>query len=75
MGGWVRVIPGKTGDLPDDLAFYLSHALTDWFRHNPHLRMRCVLPVNRDGTTVELHAWYDQVSFPEPSKKTEPGTS
>jgi hypothetical protein len=21
--------------------------------------MKCVVPVNRDGTTVELHAWYE----------------
>jgi hypothetical protein len=63
MGGWVRVSPGKQ-ELPEDLAVYLSQALTEWFRQRPHLRMRCVLPITRDGKTVELHAWYDAHLFP-----------
>jgi hypothetical protein len=63
MGGWVRVQAGAH-DLPGDIAVYLSQALTDWFRHRPHLRMRCVVPIHREGTTVELHAWYDAHLFP-----------
>ncbi len=63
MGGWVRVIAAYGDPPPDDLAFYLSHALTAWFRTQPHLKIRCVLPVNKDGCTVELHAWYDQIHF------------
>jgi len=65
MGGWVRIVAGRTGDLPDDLPVYLSHALTNWFRQRPQLRMRCVLPINKDGDTVELHAWYDLQIFPD----------
>jgi hypothetical protein len=57
------VSPGKQ-ELPEDLAVYLSQALTEWFRQRPHLRMRCVLPITRDGKTVELHAWYDAHLFP-----------
>lgn len=67
MGGWVRVVPGTSGAPPDDLAFYLSHRLSDWFREHAHLRLLCVVPVNRDGTTVELHAWYEQHLFPDAS--------
>jgi hypothetical protein len=26
--------------------------------------MRCVVPVQRDGNTVELHAWYEAHLFP-----------
>jgi hypothetical protein len=26
-------------------------------------------PVNKDGETVELHAWYDMVLFPDVSGK------
>ena len=63
MGGWVRVCAGKH-NLPDDLAVYLSQALSDWFRQRPHLRMRCAVPIQRDGNTVELHAWYDAHLFP-----------
>jgi hypothetical protein len=63
MGGWVRVKAGAH-DLPDDLAVYLSQALTEWFRHRPHLRMRCVVPITRGGMTIELHAWYDAHLFP-----------
>jgi hypothetical protein len=67
MGGWVRVVAGTSGTIPDDLAVYLSHRLSDWFRENAHLRLLCVLPVNREGTTVELHAWYEQHRFPDAS--------
>jgi hypothetical protein len=63
MGGWVRVCAGRV-NLPDDLAMYLSQTLSEWFRQRPQLRMRCVVPVNRDGNTVELHAWYDAHVFP-----------
>ena len=63
MGGWVRIVAGRQ-NLPDDLAVYLSSALADWFRQRPQLRMRCVVPINRDGTTVELHAWYEAHVFP-----------
>jgi hypothetical protein len=59
MGGWVRVFTSATADRPDDLAVYLSHALTAWFRQRPQLRIRTVVPITRDGDTIELHAWYD----------------
>ena len=29
-------------------------ALADWFRQHPHLRMRCVVPIQSDGNTIEL---------------------
>ena len=63
MGGWVRVSAGGH-NLPHDLPVYLSQALSDWFRQRPHLHMRCVVPIQRDGDTVELHAWYDAHVFP-----------
>ena len=63
MGGWVRVCAGRVS-LPDDLPAYLSQALADWFRQRPHLHLRCVVPIQKDGDTVELHAWYDAHLFP-----------
>ena len=69
MGGWVRIVAGKPGDLPDDLPLYLSHALTGWFRQRPHLRMCCVVPVHKDGDTVELHAWYEMHVFPDNAER------
>jgi hypothetical protein len=65
MGGWVRVFTDKLAAVPDDLGVYLSHSLTEWFRHRPHLTIRCVAPVVRDGYTVEFHAWYDLHVFPD----------
>ena len=32
MGGWVRVFIDPMATVPDDVAVYLSHALTGWFR-------------------------------------------
>jgi hypothetical protein len=63
MGGWVRICAGHQ-ELPDDLAVYLSQALSHWFRQRPQLHMRCVVPIQKDGNTVELHAWYDAHLFP-----------
>jgi hypothetical protein len=39
--------------------------VTQWFRSRPHLRLLCVLPVNKGGDTVELHVWYEQHLFPD----------
>ncbi len=64
MGGWVRVFTDRGPSLPEDLPVYLSQALSEWFRQHANLRMRCVIPVVRDGCTVELHAWYEAHLFP-----------
>ena len=64
MSGWVRIFPEPGTPLPEDLGYYLSQTLTEWFRQRPHLRLRCVVPVSRDGDTVELHAWYEVHVFP-----------
>jgi hypothetical protein len=63
---------GPVAAVPDDLGFKLSHALTAWVRANTHLRIRCVVPIQRDGCTVELHAWYDQVQFRDSSPLAPP---
>jgi hypothetical protein len=63
MGGWVRVSAGHQ-NLPEDLAVYLSQSLAEWFRQRPHLCLRFVAPITKDGSTVELHAWYDAHVFP-----------
>ncbi len=65
MGGWVRVYPDEAAEAPAHLAMFLSHALTEWFRQRPHLHLRCVAPIAKNGSTVELHAWYDQHVFPD----------
>ncbi|MFO0814072.1 MAG: hypothetical protein U0796_12675 [Gemmatales bacterium] len=72
MGGWVRVYLGR-GEPTGEVAQYLSHSLTDWVRKNPQIRVRLIVPINRDGDTVELHAWYDQVIFPDTSGMANPG--
>jgi hypothetical protein len=58
-GGWVRIFPERYHDLPEQLPLFLSSALADWFRQRPQLRLRTVAPMSKDGTTVELHAWFD----------------
>jgi hypothetical protein len=63
MGGWVRVY-AVGSSFPPDLPIFLSHTLTEWFRQRPQYCLRCVVPIQRDGNTVELHAWYDAHVFP-----------
>jgi hypothetical protein len=64
MGGWVRVFADRDVGLSTDLPVYLSSSLMDWFRQRPHLRLRSAVSVQRNGDTVELHAWYDAHLFP-----------
>jgi len=59
MGGWVRVFTDKPEPLPEAFPVYLSLALADWFRARPQLHLRTVVPITKDGTTAELHAWFD----------------
>lgn len=70
MGGWGRVHTDKLAIVPDDLGLNLSLALTEWFGQRPQLTMRCVVPVVREGCTVELHGWYGLHVFPDVSGNT-----
>jgi hypothetical protein len=63
MGGWVRV-HASGSSFPANLPVILSACLTDWFRQRLHLRLRFVIPIQKDGNTVELHAWYECQTFP-----------
>jgi hypothetical protein len=63
MGGWIRF--RATGqDIPRDLPVYLEQSVAEWFRKRPEHRMRCVVPIQREGDTVELHVWYETHVFP-----------
>ena len=66
MGGWVRVIAGSTAaSATNEVPLYLSHRLSVWRLQNPHRRLISVVPIMKDGTTVELHAWYEQHVVPD----------
>ena len=69
MGGWVRVFTDKPEPLPDAFPVYLSIALADWFRNRPQLRLRNVVSITKDGTTAELHAWFDVHVVSAPPKQ------
>jgi hypothetical protein len=71
MGGWVRVYLGR-GEPTGELAKFLSYSLTGWFKEHPHLRVRIIVPISSNGDTSELHAWYDQVQFPDISEMANP---
>jgi hypothetical protein len=58
-GSWVQVRLSRHDDLRDDIHAAMSDSLAQWFTGRPQLRLRFVVPIQRDGTTVELHAWYD----------------
>ncbi len=67
MGGCVWVVAGQTAATVEDLGFYLAHKLSMWCREHPYLRLICVVPINKDGNTVEMHGWYEQHLFPDRS--------
>jgi hypothetical protein len=68
LGGWVRVYTEKCDPLPEALPLFLSASLAEWFRHRPQLRLRTVVPIVKDGRTVELHAWFDVHVLPAPTR-------
>jgi hypothetical protein len=67
MGGWLRV-HASGSSLPDTLPFILSQCVAEWFRQRPNLRLRFIVPIQKNGDTVELHAWFDAHVFPPPQK-------
>jgi hypothetical protein len=65
--GWVRIFTEAEFHSHSQLPLYLSETLSHWFRQHPQLCLRDLVPINRGGDTVELHAWYDLHVFPAPS--------
>jgi hypothetical protein len=59
MGGWAKVSASKIA-VPDNLPELLARTLAEWLRVRPQFRLISVVPVNRNGATVELHAWYER---------------
>lgn len=64
MRGWFEIRVSRDYDLPDDVHVGMSEIMNQWFCDRPHLRMRCVVPIQKDGSTVAFHVWYDAVLFP-----------
>ncbi len=58
QGGFLRVFMGH-GEPTGELAPFLSRTLAHWIRDNQQFQILAVVPINRDGDTVELHAWYE----------------
>ena len=72
MGGWVRVYPGNLLDAPENVHVFLSQSLAEWFRQRPHLNLRFIVPIIKNGDTIELHAWYDAHLFPSTPQAPQP---
>lgn len=43
-----------------ELAQFLSATLANWRLANPEQRIWAVVPINRDGDTVEPHPWFEK---------------
>lgn len=67
LGGWLRFFVAPESTDHPELPFYLSFAVSQWFRTRPHLRPRFLVPITREGNTIEMHVWYDQQLFPDHS--------
>jgi len=68
-GGWLRVHTPLRDNVPDNLPVFLSETLIDWFRERPQAQLRSVTPINKDGNTVELHAFYELRAIPQLSEE------
>jgi hypothetical protein len=47
------------GEPPGELCQFLSAALAQWIKEHPESLVVAVVPINRDGDTAELHAWFE----------------
>lgn len=56
--GFLRFYMGH-GEPPGELCQFLSAALAQWIQEHPETRVVAVAPINRDGDTAELHAWFE----------------
>lgn len=65
--GLVRIFTDLEFRAHPQLPLYLSQTLSHWFHEHPQFCLRDVVPINRGGDMVELHAWYDLRVFPAPS--------
>ncbi len=68
MGGWIRVVADPSAVIPPDLPLFHTHSLSNWFRDHPQFHLVSVIPIDKDGATIELHAFYGQHVFPDISK-------
>lgn len=58
--GWVLFLASPSDPPPaNDLPFALSQGLEQWLRSQPDVRVRCTLPITKDGNTIGIHIWYD----------------
>jgi hypothetical protein len=69
-GGWIVIYPAQPHSLPTDLPVHLSRTMEQWFIERPHLRIRSAVPIVQDGNTIIIHAFYDQVLWPQPAPPT-----
>lgn len=67
LGGCVRFTPTAESLRHPDLGAFLALSVTQWFLERSHLRLSSVLPVVKEGNTVEMLAWYEQHGFPDTS--------
>ena len=51
------------GEPTGEVAKFLSHGLADWMRKRPHLRVKFVVPITRDGDTARDFASRCQIGM------------
>ena len=56
--GCLRVFMGR-GEPAGELSWFLSATLAKWMKETPGQRIVSVIPINRDGDTVELHTGFE----------------
>ena len=74
-GGWVVFRPitkeaRNSAELPVALGWVMEH----WFLQRPHIKPSSTTAILENGNTVEIHAFYEQVSWPPQEAQPEPPT-
>jgi len=57
--GWCLFTGGDPPPPDDQLPFAMHEMLQRWLRQNPHLKVRTVFPIVRNGNTIAVHVWFD----------------
>jgi hypothetical protein len=58
--GYALIFPDKIEPLAAGVPVFLSRTLEAWVRDNPQKKIRCALPIIKDGQTIAIHLWFDE---------------
>jgi hypothetical protein len=58
--GYVIIAPDKIDNLDEGTPIFVSRTVESWLKDHPEAKIRCALPIVRQGDTLAVHLWFDE---------------